>query len=574
MLTDNDNQRQAKATVSTLESIEQFSARLASTTDLETLYENCVNTIQEIFSFDRASLLLCDDSGRKLIFKAVAGFPAGVKDRSIIEEGQGVASLVLFSGRGETVEEYATETRFTVHPLVHEHGIVSTLAVPMKVADKVTGVLAGYSSCRRHFTSEEMQLCQVLANHAAIAINNACHIASLSASERKRQKEIEALQEEREKNLELTHEFESIFATIVSGVLLFHDGMRVVRCNDKLAEIFGYDSAAQMRNMHIRDLHLSDAAYHEFLANYNERLVAGETVQTEYELKKKDGTPVTCRISGRAVDQTTPPDFKKGLVWLVEDISWSKDMEKEVLLARKLESVGVLAGGIGHDFNNILSAIMGNLNLAQRLLEPDHAIQEMLGSAVEASNRAKDLTSKLLLFTRGEGTKPGIVRLEELFAEYSFERLLDDKNELHVEVPGDLFIIKVAPDNLKAILQNLLLNANYFMPDGGRITVKSRNIEVGKDHIAGLGGGRYVEIEVGDNGSGIDPDILENIFDPYFTTKSRDSSRGSGLGLAIVHAIIKKNNGAITVASNTEKGTVFRVYLPALLDSGVFQGAR
>lgn len=573
MQADNDLQQQSRATASILKSIEQFSARLASTTDLEALYENCVTSIQQIFSFDCASLLLCDDSAQKLMGRAVAGFPHGVKESCSIEEGQGVANLVLHSGEGQTVDDYATETRFAPPPLVGELGIVSTMAVPMKASDRMTGVLVGHSLRRRQFTSEELQLCQVVANHAAIALTNAIHIASLSASERKRQEKIEALQQERKKNLELTHEFESIFSTIVSGVLLLHDGVRVVRCNEKLAEIFGYDSAAQMRNINIRNLHLSDETYHEFRITHYEPLVAGETVQTEYELKKKDGTPITCRISGRAVDQTVPPDLNKGLVWLIEDISRGKDMEKEVLLARKLESIGVLAGGIGHDFNNILSAIMGNLNLAQRLVEPDHAIQEMLGSALEASNRAKDLTSKLLLFTRGEGRKPGIVKLEELFAEYSFERLLDDKNELHVEVPRDLYIIKVAPDNLKAILQNLLLNANYFMPDGGRITVKSRNIEAGKGHIAGLGGGNYVEIEVGDNGSGIEPDILGNIFDPYFTTKSRDSSRGSGLGLAIVHAIIKKNNGTITVASSAEKGTVFTVYLPALLDSGVIHGA-
>ena len=122
--------------------------------------------------------------------------------------------------------------------------------------------------------------------------------------------------------------------------------------------------------------------------------------------------------------------------------------------------------------------------------------------------------------------------------------------------------------NQEAIIQNLLINADGCMPEGGKICVTAKNVEVGEDSVPGLSVGKYVQIKVADTGSGIEKDILENIFDPYFTTKNRDSNRGSGLGLAIVHSIVKKNYGSITVRSSKKEGTVFTILLPAVVNRG------
>ncbi len=143
---------------------------------------------------------------------------------------------------------------------------------------------------------------------------------------------------------------------------------KIARCNEKAAEMFGYNSIDKLIGESSRKLHLSEENYNDFGRQNYSNLVAGEVVQTEYLLKTKDGTPILCRMSGRAVDQANPPDISKGFVWVIEDITRRKDMEQEILQARKLESIGILAGGIGHDFNNILSAILGNLGLAERIL--------------------------------------------------------------------------------------------------------------------------------------------------------------------------------------------------------------
>jgi len=121
------------------------------------------------------------------------------------------------------------------------------------------------------------------------------------------------------------------------------------------------------------------------------------------------------------------------------------------------------------------------------------------------------------------------------------------------------------PDHLRVILQNLLHNAQGGLTGGGEIILRGRNVELSQGEIPGIASGKFVEISVEDNGIGIDSEIIENIFDPYFTTKSRDSAKGIGLGLAIVHSIVKKNHGSITVKSGRESGSVFRVLLPAAI---------
>lgn len=546
--------------------IEKFSNKLTSTTELNELYGYSVSLTKEIFNLDFCTLLLLDDDGKRLVIRATDGFARDMVDTFVLREGEGLPHLALQTGNVECVEDFRTESRFKVTSIMAELDVRSAIAVPMMVSDDLFGVLIGHTLEKRGFSREEKQVFQVLANQAAVAVHNASHLSSLYTSEQKRATKIEELEEERRRNRELADEFESIFSTITSGIVLLKDGRVLVRCNERMAQILGYESARELNNLGIEKLHLSAEDYREFGRKNYGNLVAGKVVRTDCSLKRKDGTPVLCRLSGRAVDQGNPPDLSKGFVWLIDDITRSKAMESEILQARKLESIGIMAGGIGHDFNNLLSAILGNLELARRILEEEHQVQDLLGSAVEASNRAKDLTTKLLLFTRREGRSVGDIRLQEIFLEYKFEKILSERTTLKLEFADDLSAVKIMPDHLKAIVQNLLINADSCMSDGGTICVTGRNVEIPEDAVPGISAGKYVQVKVADTGSGIEKDILENIFDPYFTTKQRDSSRGIGLGLAIVHSIVKKNYGSISVRSSREEGTVFTILLPAVVE--------
>jgi PAS domain S-box-containing protein len=546
-----------------LQYIENFSAQLASTGDLQRLYDLCLSFTKETFHLDYSTLLLLDTRREKLVMRATMGFPENMVNIFSLRLDQGLPSLALKTGRVETVEDFRLETRFEVTAIMTELAISSAIAAPMLVADTVIGVLIGHTCRQRYFYELEKQVYQVMANHAGIAINNALLFSSLQRSERRRERKIRELQQEKMKTRELSDEFESIFTTITSGVILLKNSSMLARCNEKCAEIFGYESASRLENSCIRKLHLSEENYREFGRLYSAQLAGGKSVQAEYMLQKKDGGPILCSLSGRAVDQAVPPDLSKGVVWLIDDITRHRQMEKEVLQARKLESIGILAGGIGHDYNNILSVILGNLGLARRLLEADHSVQDMLSSAIEAADRAKELTAKLLLFTQKDSKSPGSVNLAELFKYFEFESLLQNTVDLDIDLQQGLFSARIMPEHLKVVLQNLLLNADSCMAEHVKIRVTGHNVEILEDDLPGISRGKYIEIAVADNGPGIDQTILDNIFDPYFSTKSRDSTKGIGLGLAMVHAIIKKNHGSITVRPGRKGGTVFTVLLPA-----------
>ena len=237
-------------------------------------------------------------------------------------------------------------------------------------------------------------------------------------------------------------------------------------------------------------------------------------------------------------------------------------MEEERLLLSKLESLGLLAGGIAHDFNNILTAILGNISLARMEAgRPDRAAEfsaTRLEEAEKACQRAQALASQLLSFAKGGLPIKKVTSVAELIKESINLALSGSKARSKLVIPKDLWPVEVDEGQISQVFNNLLINADQAMPEGGTITVQAENVMVG-DELP-LPEGRYVKITVTDQGIGIPSNYLGKIFDPYFTTKQK----GSGLGLATAHSIIRNNAGYITVESQVGVGTTFYVYLPAV----------
>lgn len=250
-----------------------------------------------------------------------------------------------------------------------------------------------------------------------------------------------------------------------------------------------------------------------------------------------------------------------GTVLVFRDVTEELLKEKELLKARKLESVGVLAAGIAHDFNNILVAVIGNLSLARELIEPHKKAYALVGEAEKAAQRAKGLTLQLLTFAKGGDPVKQETSLEILIMEPANFVLRGSNIAMKSNIDNDIWSVNVDPGQISQVIQNLIINAKQAMPDGGNVEIDGSNIDSQKQASlpADLETGNYVIIKVKDNGFGIRPEIMENIFDPYFTTKTD----GSGLGLAVCHSIISKHGGNISVESTTGQGTVFTLYLPA-----------
>ncbi len=251
-----------------------------------------------------------------------------------------------------------------------------------------------------------------------------------------------------------------------------------------------------------------------------------------------------------------------GAVIAFRDVSDQRLMEEELAKIKKLESVGVLAGGIAHDFNNLLTAILGNLSLARLVAAGDHELQQHLVDAESASLRARDLTLQLLTFSRGGAPVKRSVDLSVLIRESAIFVARGTRVQLNFSLDPDLRLAIVDKGQIGQVIDNLVINGIQAMPEGGTITVSAANVDIEQGTPLPLLPGRYIRIMVEDCGGGIEEDVLERIFDPYFSTKES----GNGLGLAICYAVVSKHGGYIGARSTVGRGTVFEVYLPAVED--------
>ncbi len=249
-----------------------------------------------------------------------------------------------------------------------------------------------------------------------------------------------------------------------------------------------------------------------------------------------------------------------GVVLVFRDVTEKQRTEEELLKVKKLESVGVLAGGIAHDFNNILAAIVGNINLALYDSNLGEGTRRLLTEAEKASLRAKALTQQLLTFSKGGEPVKETASIAEIIRDSADFVLSGSAVACHYSIPDDLWLVDVDRGQISQVIQNLIINAKHAMPNGGTIEVACANIDSSVPPELFLPEtGKYIKIAISDNGIGIPENMIDKIFDPYFTTKQE----GSGLGLAITHSIISKHNGSISVQSKTGLGTTFTLYLPA-----------
>jgi len=290
------------------------------------------------------------------------------------------------------------------------------------------------------------------------------------------------------------------------------------------------------------------------------------TVNEAHQIGRSSGSTYSLQIDGteRWYELSASVSGKAGtsgshLIVLVRDVTEREQIEKERLRSSKLESVGVLAGGIAHDFNNILSGIIGNISLAQLKLDRDDGIRQILDDAVQACERAAGLTKQLLTFSVGGEPVVKSVYIPDLIEESVRFTLRGSNVRSQFNVQDNVWAVEVDAEQINQAINNLIINADHAMPDGGVITIAIENVDIDSRELVALPVGRYVRIALRDEGTGIAEKHLSKIFDPFFTTKER----GSGLGLATTFSIIKKHNGLITVESELGSGTTFYVYLPA-----------
>ncbi len=248
-----------------------------------------------------------------------------------------------------------------------------------------------------------------------------------------------------------------------------------------------------------------------------------------------------------------------GVVLVFRDVTDKRRLAEELQRAGKLESIGALAGGIAHDYNNLLTGILGNINLAHGILEPGSEAARYLQEAEHICLRARSLNKQFLTFAKGGAPVKQAARVGELLREAVSFSLHGSNVAADFELPADLWPCELDAAQFHTVIQNLILNAREAMPLGGSLQVKAANQALPVATALPLPPGKYVVISLTDSGAGIPREDRTKIFDPYFTTKEE----GHGLGLAIAYSIVKNHGGLITVDSEVGRGSTFSLYLPA-----------
>jgi PAS domain S-box-containing protein len=297
-----------------------------------------------------------------------------------------------------------------------------------------------------------------------------------------------------------------------------------------------------------------------------DRLVAGGSGQfVTYAGPVRTGSGERRILSWSVIVLGDDEDRFTGTLWSGEDITDRMQLELELRQAQKLEAIGQLAGGVAHDFNNILAAIIGFGSLVHMKMAREDPLRHYIDEILAASKRAASITQRLLAFSRKQIIRPQEVDLNEIirFSLRMLHRLLRADIELITDLAPVPLVIMADSVQIDQVLLNLTSNARDAMPDGGRLTIRTEQVSITAERAAVEGldqSGVHVRLTVTDTGHGMDESTLRRIFEPLYTTK--EVGKGTGLGLASVYGIVKQHRGVITVSSAREQGTTFTVLLP------------
>lgn len=367
----------------------------------------------------------------------------------------------------------------------------------------------------------------------------------------------------REAELALKREKEHLTVTldsIADAVITTDLNGAVERLNEEAARLIGITNIEAVGRQLDEVLKIKHPKTGKDIQDLTKVLMAPEFIEISSKLglhlKRADGETFNVSAETRCIRDEDGQSH--GCVTVLRNITLQKKAEEELFKSEKLNSISLLAGGIAHDFNNMLTAILGNISMVRIELDEEHQHCAKLIAAEKAALQAKSLTQQLLTFSRGGAPILEVTTVCEVVEESAQFILRGSNVKCEVKKEDNLWQVDADKGQISQVVNNLIINADQAMPEGGNIIIRMRNLSVRHAEVPALNSGQYVCIEVRDEGTGISPENLKKIFDPYFTTK--DS--GNGLGLASSYSIINSHKGTITADSSVGHGSIFRIYLP------------
>jgi signal transduction histidine kinase len=369
-----------------------------------------------------------------------------------------------------------------------------------------------------------------------------------------------------EARTQLTDALESM----ADGVVIFDAEDRLVTCNESYRDVY----------RGLSDLLVPGTRFEDLIRTSAERgivrLEAGredEWVQERLDLFSRGQGLLEVQLTdGRWLQSTDRKTTNGYTVGIRTDITEAKQREEQYRRAQKMEAVGQLTGGIAHDFNNLLAIVQGNIAYLDKKLDADSELKKLTAPALRAVQRGATLTQRLMAFSRSQPLHATVVDAGELIGDLDelLRRSLGEDISIETVIAADLWCCFADPGQLEQAIINLANNSRDAMPNGGRLWIEVSNTTLSELQAAQdpeLVPGEYVVIAVTDTGSGIAPEHVKTIFEPFYTTK--EVGKGTGLGLSMVYGFIKQSDGQITVYSEPGKGTTFKLYLPRSREKAV-----
>jgi PAS domain S-box-containing protein len=528
--------------------LEAFAAGEPTSAVLETL---CLEIERSLGGGKRCTVLFIEDG--KLRHGAAPSMPAGfiaAVDGLAIGPRVGSCGTAAYRGDKVIVADVHTSDLWADHSeLTGNYDLGSCWSIPVfsrqrgNPAHQVIATFAVYGDVGEHPTAEEIELLDELTAVVGLYLSGAL------ARDR--------YEQERAR-------IERVIAATNLGMWDWNPATGDVWVSDEVKRLLGFDEVSNSITfddfasvVHPEDLPVVMEHIEEHVAGRTDMFVF------EFRVRRSCGQWRWLLDRGQAVAYDTRGNPTR-IMGSVQDITESKRAEEELLRMQKLEGLGRIAGGVAHDFNNILVGIYGGIALAKEQLADDEPALFDLELAEESLEHARALTRQLLTFSRGGAPVPEVLDLHELVERVVRFDLSGSNAKPIFDIPDDLWRATVDPAQAQQVFSNLALNAREAMTRSGKLWVSLENVEVAAD--GPVKPGLYVRATIRDEAGGMAPEVVEQIFDPYFTTKEN----GSGLGLATVYSIVTRHGGSIDVESHEGEGTTFRLLLPATkLESAV-----
>jgi PAS domain S-box-containing protein len=404
------------------------------------------------------------------------------------------------------------------------------------------------------FTPDDETLLMTLAAQLAMGYENSRLFDEL----KRRAEDLEHDVAERRQSAE---RYRMVVEQASDGIFIYDQGGQNVEVNPHMLDMLGYTREGFLRR-NVRELIPREDLLNDPIPF--DRLHRGTVFQKERRLVRGDGSLLQAEISTSCLEDGR-------VLAIARDVTERKRLEADLRQSQKLEAVGRLAGGVEHDFNNLLTVILGHSDLALSNLDPNDRRRRDIEDIREAGARAAVLTSQMLAFSRKQVLQPKVLSVDTAVANLTkmLGRLITSNIEIVTRQAAETWCVKVDLGQLDQVILNLALNARDAMPLGGRVVIETKNRRLDRGQIdqhSEAPAGDYVTLSVSDTGTGMDAETRSHLFEPFFTTKM--PGKGTGLGLSTVYGIVRQSGGYISVDSELGRGTTIEIHLPRVLEAG------